>query len=189
MISRSAKSFLLVGFSILGVTPVLSSFACRSLAPRPAATATANDNEELTRIFQEDQDDRSPEEKEGKSTDWTIVGPRDKARESRVKEFYWDGSLHTGADYYHAAMVLQHADTANDYLLAHELCIAAIGKGEQRAKWLAAASEDRFLMTIGRPQRFGTQYRADGPNADFRLYPLAPGVTDDLRRAFDVPKP
>ena len=189
MNGRTAKILLIIGLSVLGVTPVLSSLSCRSVAPHSTATRAAKDNEELTRLFQEDQGDRSPEEKEGRSIDWTIVQPRDKARESRVKELYSNGSLLTGADYYHIAMILQHAETPDDYLLAHELCIVAISKGEQRAKWLAAASEDRFLMTIGRPQRFGTQYRADGPNAEFHLYPLGEGVTDDLRRAFDVPKP
>ena len=43
-------------------------------------------------------------------------------------------------------MILQHGGGPEDYLLAHELCVVAIGRGEER-KWLAAASEDRFLMT------------------------------------------
>jgi hypothetical protein len=84
-------------------------------------------------------------------------------------------------------MVLQHAPAPEDYLLAHELCIVGISKGEERAKWLAAASEDRFLMSIGRPQRFGTQYRKERPEAPFQLYQVDPGVTDELRRAFNVP--
>ena len=74
----------------------------------------------------------------------------------------------------------------HELLLAHELCVVAIGKGEKRAKWLAAASEDRFLMNIGRPQRFGTQFRADG-GGPFRLYKVEDGVTDDLRKEFGVP--
>src|SRR5262249_23106860 len=65
--------------------------------------------------------------------------------------------------------------------------IVAIAKGEENAKWLAAATEDRFLMNIGRPQRFATQYRSDGPNAEFKLYTVGPGVTDELRRALNVP--
>ena len=44
-------------------------------------------------------------------------------------------------------MILQHGGEPEDYLLAHELCVVAIGRGEERAKWLAAASEDRFIMT------------------------------------------
>src|SRR5262245_13960408 len=83
-------------------------------------------------------------------------------------------------------MVLQHGGAPSDHLLAHELCVVAVGKGEARARWLAAASEDRFLMNIGRPQRFGTQFQAvaGGP---FRLYKVDEGVTDGLRKAFNVP--
>jgi hypothetical protein len=52
---------------------------------------------------------------------------------------------------------------------------------------LAAASEDRFLMNIGRPQRFGTQYRAEPVTAPFRLYKVDANVTDELRRQMSAP--
>jgi len=63
----------------------------------------------------------------------------------------------------------------------------AISKGNSEAKWLAAASEDRFLMNIDRPQRFGTQFRSEGVNAPVKLYKMDSGVTDELRRALNVP--
>ena len=62
-----------------------------------------------------------------------------------------------------APMVLQHASRPEDYLLAHEFCVVALAKGEKSARWLAAATEDRFLMNLKRPQRFGTQYFSSGP--------------------------
>lgn len=150
---------------------------------QPAKKAPA-DNEELARLYAEDQSDRLP--KDGK-IDWKTIGPRDEKRLARVHEIYLANQLVTGADYYHTAMVLQHSHTPGDFMLAHELCIVAIGKGEERAKWLAAASEDRFLMNIGRPQRFGTQYRSNGPNEPVRLYKVEDGVTDALRLAFKAP--
>jgi hypothetical protein len=152
-----------------------------------AQAPTSKDNEELVRLHHEDQADRSPAD--GKEIDWSIVGPRDKARLARVKVLYKENRLHTGADYYHAAMILQHSDNADDFLLAHEFCVVAISKGknDRYTRWLAAASEDRFLMNIGRPQRFATQYRAIPANAPIRLYQVDDGVTDELRRALDVP--
>ena len=45
-----------------------------------------------------------------------------------------------------------------------------------------AASEDRYLMNIGRPQRFGTQVRSVD-NGPIELYPVDPSVSDGLRRA------
>jgi hypothetical protein len=143
------------------------------------------DNEELNRLYTEDQADRQP--KNAKAIDWKLVGPRDEQRLKRVHEIYQQNGMSTGADYYHLAMVLQHSHVPEDFLLAHELCVVAIGKGHEQAKWLAAASEDRFLMNINRPQRFGTQYRADKMNEPFKLYKMGDGVTDELRKAFNTP--
>jgi hypothetical protein len=42
-------------------------------------------------------------------------------------------------------------------------------------------------MNLGRPQRFGTQYRSSGTNDPVRLYKVEPGVTDELRRELGVP--
>ena len=124
---------------------------------------------------------------EGKPIDWSVVLPRDRKREARVKALYEAGTLRTGKDYIRVAMVLQHASRPEDYLLAHELCMVAMSKGERDARWLAAATEDRYLMNLKRPQRFGTQYRSDGPDQPVKLYEVAPGVTDALRRELGVP--
>jgi hypothetical protein len=119
--------------------------------------------------------------------DWEAIGIRDDERELRVKELLAAGPLGDGAAYYHAAMVLQHAATPDDYLLAHDLCVIAISKGESKAKWLAAASMDRFLMSVGRPQRYGTQYQSTKRSRSPQLYPVDPSVSDVLRKELDVP--
>ncbi len=140
---------------------------------------------ELARMFAEDQGDRTPQP--AGPIDWDVVGPRDSVRLARVKQMCRSQRLSTGMDHYHAAMILQHAHEPEDYLLAHELCIVAVGKGVEQAKWLAAASEDRYLMNIGRPQRFGTQYRIDGTDGKWSLYDVGEGLTDGVRRGFNVP--
>ena len=148
-------------------------------------SAEGTSSAEMETLVEEDQKDRMPAP--GKSIDWEEVGIRDEVRERRVKELVRAGALRTGADYLHAAMVLQHAAEPDDYLLAHDLCVIAIGKGEQRAKWLAAASLDRFLMAIGRPQRFGTQFISRRSFHPPRLAPIDPSVPDHLRRELGVP--
>lgn len=153
-----------------------------------AAAPVLSPSEELALLFEEDQADRRPGE--GKQIDWSVVDPRDKARQARVKELYNAGGLDSGADYYHAAMVLQHSEIPEDFLLAHHFCIVAIGKGHEKAKWLAAATLDRFLMKIGRPQQFATQYNKENPTDPkdpWRLYNVGPEVNDSLRKAFNVP--
>jgi hypothetical protein len=170
---------------------VLASLAAGGRAPfvsaRPQGPSPAapQDSEELAKLYDADQADRTP--KEGAAIDWAVVGPRDRQREDRVKALYQAGEIHTGKDYHRAAMILQHAREPEDYLLAHELCVVAVAKGERAARWLAAAAEDRFLMSIKRPQRFGTQFRSTGPDSPVRLYEVGPGVTDALRREMNVP--
>lgn len=149
-----------------------------------AQTPASKDNEELSRLCQEDQADRKLDPRQ---IDWPTVSARDRARLARTKELYNQNRLQTGTDFFNAALILQHGDLPEDFLLAHELCVVAIMKGESQARWLAAASEDRFLMNIGRPQRFGTQYRSDPANAPIKLYTVDPTVTDELRRALNVP--
>jgi len=131
----------------------------------------------------EDQADR-----ESKAIDWAVVRPRDRARLARVKALHAGGLIRTAEDYYHAALVLQHGEVPEDSLLAHEFCVAAmmLGKNDIESSSLGAAAEDRFLMNIGRPQRFGTQFRRDdtGP---WRLYVVGDGVTDALRRLMGEP--
>jgi hypothetical protein len=41
---------------------------------------------------------------------------------------------------------------------AHVLAVTALGKGNAGARWLAAASLDRYLHRLGQPQIFGTQF-------------------------------
>lgn len=146
----------------------------------PLSEAEVSD--ELARLFTEDQSDRKTE-----PIDWEVVRPRDKARLSRVKRLYRGLKLRSGLDYFHAAMVLQHAHDTDDYLLAHEFCVVAISKGVEQAKWLVAASEDRFLVNSGRLQRFGTQYQIDVSTGRWSLQEVGPGVEDSLRSALNVP--
>ena len=139
---------------------------------------------ELEKLYAEDQADRKTV---GPNTDWEAISIKDEQREIRVKELLALGSLGGGSDYYHAAMILQHATSPNDYLLAHDLCVIAISKGEQKAKWLAAASMDRFLVSVGRQQRFGTQFLSNKSFRPPHLVDVDPNVSDVLRQEFDVP--
>jgi hypothetical protein len=184
--SRTLLALILITLWGFLLRPLWSPPDAQAQNTQTAPAPVAQDSPELSKLYEEDQADRRPAE--GKQIDWKVVGPRDAARLARVKEMYAQDLLKTGADYYHAAMVLQHAEIPEDFLLAHELCVVAISKGHEKAKWLAAASEDRFLMNIGRPQRFATQYRADPmPEGPMALYKVDSGVTDSLRAALNVP--
>jgi hypothetical protein len=181
MLNRVSIAMLFLTFTCLFIIAHSHLFTASFVEAQSLARQTAKDNKELKRLCAEDQSDRTPPQ--GKAIDWAVVTPRDKARLKRVIELYNQDGLQTANDYDCAATVLLHGDMPEHYLLAHEFWVVAISKGknDKDTLSLAAASEDRFLMNIGRPQRFGTQLRSEG-NGPIQLYPVDPSVTDGLRR-------
>jgi hypothetical protein len=155
----------------------------------PAAAQTANDASEMARMFQADQAVReSIKPEQFKDRDFiTQMIAQDKARRVRTSELMRQGKLTTADDFYHAAFVFQHGSEPDDYLLAHTLAIAATALGRKDASWIAAATLDRYLQTIGQKQIYGTQYRngaQTGPTMEPYDRALIP---DALRRILGVP--
>ncbi|GEB36354.1 hypothetical protein GLI01_03890 [Gluconacetobacter liquefaciens] len=125
----------------------------------------------------------------GKTTaaDWAKLAKRDEERRTILSALMKHGALHSAADYTHAAMVYQHAETSDGYLLAHCLAMTAVSLGDENARWLEAATLDRYLQEIGRPQIFGTQFTA-APGKDVTQAPYnREFLTDQNRAAFNVP--
>ena len=83
---------------------------------------------------------------------------RDAERRKKVHSLLADGLVVTAQDFHDAAFIFQHGDIPDDYLLAHILAIEAVVKGDTSSKWIAAATLDRYLQSIGQKQVFGTQY-------------------------------
>ncbi|HEY1605263.1 MAG TPA: hypothetical protein VGF77_06660 [Allosphingosinicella sp.] len=137
---------------------------------------------EMTRLYDEDQAARQSDH-----IDWKIVGPQDAARRVRTKALLDAGALHSADDYLHAAFLFQHGDKPQDYLLAHGLAIIAAAKGRRDAPWIAAASLDRYLQSIGREQVYGTQYLTrPGQKATQEPYDRSV-ISDAMRTATGVP--
>ena len=181
MLNRSVKILLITITLSLWTIALRPLFDILSVKAQSHPVENRKDNEELKRLCAEDQSDRTAPE--GKSLDIAALGPRDKARLKRVKEIYTQNLLQTANDYDCAATVLQHGQVPEDFLLAHEFWVVAISKGknDQGTLAMAAASEDRYLTNIGRPQRFGTQVHSVD-NGPIELYPIDASVPDGLRR-------
>lgn len=97
---------------------------------------------------------------------------RGKARETKVRALLAAGELKTGEDFHEAAFIFQHMDDSEHCLFAHVLAMEAVLKGSDEAKWIEAATLDRYLQSIGQPQVFGTQYPLD-PNLPHEPHPAA----------------
>jgi len=115
----------------------------------------ASDNEQMASIVARDQADRkdelTPRQQE--------VERADRERRIQTLSLVRQGALHTGHDFESAALVFQHGEAPDDYLLAHVFAIIAISKGQIGAVWISAATLDRYLQHIHQPQIFGTQFK------------------------------
>ena len=141
------------------------------------------DNAEITKIFQADQAARANPEK----IDWAVLGLEDQARRKATKALIDAGKLRSGTDFYHAAFVFQHGGSAEHYLLAHSLAVIAAARGRPDATWIASATLDRYLQSIGQKQIFGTQFTTPaGKPTTQEPYDRAL-VSDALREALGVP--
>lgn len=171
---------------LISLSAMLASSGCQTSASSPHShdeAATASDNKELLALYSADQADRTP----GTTPDdWHKVQANDLQRETRVREMLDAGLVKSGRDYFHAAMVFQHASDPAGIQLAHELAMIGACLGNADSRWLAAASYDRLLMYLKVPQRFGTQYRTDEQGV-MKLYEVGEGVTDPMRAALNVP--
>jgi hypothetical protein len=121
------------------------------------------------------------------SIDWKVVRPADEKRRVRTEQLLDGGQLKTGDDFYDAAFVFQHGDAASDYMKAHLLAMVAIARGQPDAPWIAAATLDRYLQEIGKPQALGTQF-SGSEDGKFTQEPYDRTLASDaMRRALQVP--
>lgn len=131
------------------------------------------DNLQLEELFQADQKEReqvydSPES----SRD---LRERDRQRRKRVYAMIELKEVNTKKDLYHAAVVLHHGEEPNDFLTAHRLAAVSAMMGHRGARWLFAASLDRYMMSANLPQVYGTQFEY---NPKIRRYELRLPMAD-----------
>ncbi|MDI1443499.1 hypothetical protein [Polyangium sp. 6x1] len=120
--------------------------------------------------------------------DYRALRERDRARRAQAEsalDLLRERGGASADDLFHAAWLFNHGDHPGDARRAHELAREAAERGFLPARWLAAASYDRWCMYEGRPQKYGTQFVPDG--ARHRLWDVDPTTTDAERAAWDVP--
>ena len=125
------------------------------------------DNLQLEELFQDDQKDR--ERVYETSDDVAKLKERDAARLKRTYMMMDLGEIRTTKDLYRAAVILQHGHNASDFLTAHRLATLSAVLGHKTARWLLAASLDRYLMAVGQPQVYGTQFEYGAAEKRYQL--------------------
>jgi hypothetical protein len=160
-------------------------------ADQPTRPVLKDVNPDVLRIVIEDQWDRgndlfgsrqiaAPDAK-GES-----VSTRDERRQSEMRKLIEQGKLKSGRDFFFAALVFQHSTKPAEVLLAHELAVTAVSKGNSNGKYMAAASLDRYLWNLNQPQVYGTQFKKV-ENGNWSMEPYArESLTDAERRLWCV---
>jgi hypothetical protein len=103
----------------------------------------------------------------------------------RVIDLYAEGAIIEPRDYFHAAVVLLYGEKSAHYELSRNFSRRAAKEGESRAWTVSAMAWDRWLLAVGKPQRFGTQIiRKDGR---WSLGNVDPQISDIDRAFYGVP--
>lgn len=138
----------------------------------------------LIELFEEDQRARMHHPAHGTDA-YRALRSDDAERRAEARELIAHEEALSGEELYCAAMIFQHSDEIDDIHLAHGLARRAAESGYRPARWLAAASLDRWLMYQGRPQKYGTNIVPDGRRQ--RVWDVDPRTGDDERAIWDVP--
>jgi hypothetical protein len=152
------------------------------------AAAAYGQNQLLRGLAKEDQDQRR-----GKK-----VGSTDEERVKIVLSLIGQGEVKTPEDKFNAALVLQHTPmtfrdkrlvgtSPDNYLLAHYLFKSAFELGFQDARYLVAASIDRYLMSTEGYQKYGTQRAINQETGKEELVPIDRKTPDSERAIYGVP--
>jgi hypothetical protein len=141
--------------TIMGACGILlSAWSSRPGPPIPEQAMSTSD--ELKYIYDTDQADRG-------TGYWMIDPGRDRIRLQRVKALYRAGQITEPADQYAAALIYQHGSCADEYQVAYELATAAASRGEPAGAQLSIVplthvTYDRWQLSLGKQQRYGTQF-------------------------------
>lgn len=149
---------------------------------KPSQKDISRELKELHESDQKDQNDPSWNE----ATD-AEFGGRQKLRRDRVMEIIEAGMLADLRDWDRAAILLQHGQSGEDFLLAHILSVPPGIADTGFGKFMCAATLDRFLWSCGRAQIFTTQSGAADPNVYAPSEPFDDSMNQSLRALFSLP--
>jgi hypothetical protein len=164
---------------------------CDSQPDSPITLVPVNTiSRRLNTLIDEDQKIHSDE-----TIDLTTAERANRTIRQEVIQYILQNQLITDTDFYYAGFIFHHGSCSDSFLLAHELAGVTIalneskvppGKRASEGRELYAQTYDRYLLSIGLPQRFGTQRRFDGPDCQFVLEPFDPNITNEERTLYEV---
>lgn len=138
------------------------------------------DNLELIEMFKCDQADRT------NHIDRDILQKNDSFRETRVYELLDSNKVHTSLDFHNAALIFHHGEDSVAYAMAVKLMRTSMELDSTRNKWYLAVLTDRYLLSINKPQIYGTHYKRLDNNIVVREEMDTTIITDAERVEYGV---
>ena len=148
-----------------------------------SCTKAQINNAELQKMRDDDQSARMVT-----NIDWLKLDKADSLREKRVYQLLKSNQVLTAPDYENAALIFQHGADSVAYKMAVKMMEKAVEIDLNIDRWLLAAATDRYLVYIGKPQIYGTQYYKETREGPFLMCDFdKTKITDEERRKFNVP--
>jgi len=123
---------------------------------------------------------------QGTRKDYAEQAPdQDANNKKRIKtawKLHKSGKICTPLNMMHASWVLSRSRDVEHNRIAHEYAKEAMMHHVQEAAWLTAISFDRWFVSRGMEQRYGTQRSVE--NGRLCLFPLKAGATDQEREQY-----
>ena len=89
------------------------------------------------------------------------MAKRDSIRLEQVSLLYKESQISKPIDKFHAAFIFHHSKKSSFYEIAQKLAGEAAAVSELKdnytVQWLAKATYDRWMVSLGKPQKYGTQ--------------------------------
>ena len=141
-------------------------------------------NSDLKKLYEDDKNDRWLWE--NKKLNNNQIKQNDEKRLKAAKKLLSQKKIDLDEIWncHYLCLLFMHSGSNDpeDYRKAHEFAKKAVLLGSNVTKWLYAASLDRWLVSQGKLQKYGTQY-------DFksgRIFPYDKSTTDAERKKYGV---
>lgn len=144
------RSSLFIPFLLFvsGMTGIIFS---NLYMPSAVPSATLPVDEQINYMYETDQGDRL-------AMRFIKLNERDSDRLQYILVLYEQGDILSPKNKYQAATILQHGTKSEHYELAYILAKEANEMGYENELWKAAY--DRWMLSLGKPQVYGTQTTA-----------------------------
>jgi hypothetical protein len=170
----------------------LYSFSCAAQPANsgaPCSDPAIHDQRsaELQRLLAEDQADRawSLPGSHGAlpaPSDLEAMNQHDLDHRKRVGEIFGEGCLRSKEDYAAAFLLFQHGNTSEQYFQAFLWAKTALELGDKNAECELPMAADRYLVSTGHKQLFGTQASMSGDC--WCIQPIEPSFPNELREKY-----